>query len=755
MLDTGLDNELLTSDTGLERTVMAAEEQVEQYIPVGFFLDGAGNFVNEDGERVYYWVAPSELGDVITYNPERALYQDAGGYYTEAEIRAAWNADEGMGYLKEQTSWENYWGYLTERQGLIQDGTLFDATGATKAGRDARQDVIQEGGGLKEMGGAKGANQGGQEIIWEGYSGYYQDFLAQPEQMALMSKYGISPIIQNQDGDVFGWNGSSYTKVIKVDDHNYGAIVGELIKTFVISAMTAGIGAEIVGALTKAGGMVGSVASTVDGWLQSQGIYNTTTSAAGAGGSLSTAGLPDAIQQAGAVNAAMSSDVIVNLGAVINGAIAGYDALGVTDNGDQGPYTEAGDGTTRYYPAGLPPGYVYNAVKEAVIHTESGTEYPVTRYSNVPGLAPYSWYVDIPALDDDSEAGGSGATAGDDASNSTTPTTDTSSDTSGSSGGSPNTGGNNPNTTVISNETYGDVEIVTNPDVWSGGNTVGGWEIISNTGVWGQSGISVIRNVASGMYQEIDWDNGTYNQEMQNNPNDNPFDTSGSNQGEGQGDDTESTAGGPATETPPAETPPAEETVDYPDNGSACWLSDGTIGAKKNGQCVPTSDPFNDIIGWPYVLPTEPYNPETPSTDSTNPSADPNADSSSSSATTSGGSTDNNGGTDENGTAGESGSDTGGENGTGENGNNGPGDEGNGPGNGGNGNGPSNPNQFIDGGGGISKATWSPLFRGTKFVPRRKGGGGMMSAMQSPNFATQDYTQQRQGLLSQAWKDLA
>ena len=184
-------------------SVMAAENQDgsgdggQQPVDTGtavassYTVGEDGHYYNDDGERVYYWVPPSELGDVVGLNRERTLYQDTGGYYTEQEIRQAWNAKEGMGYLKERIDWDNYWGYLTERQSLIESGELYDATGATKAGRDARQDVIQEGGGLRAMGGAKAAARGGQSIIWEGYSGYYGDFLNQQAQLDLMEKYGI------------------------------------------------------------------------------------------------------------------------------------------------------------------------------------------------------------------------------------------------------------------------------------------------------------------------------------------------------------------------------------------------------------------------------------------------------------------------------------------------------------------------------------------------------------------------------------
>ena len=375
-----------TANTMFADSTMAAEQE-EQYVPVGYSTDQDGNFVNDNNERVYYWVPSSELGDVITSNPERALYQDTGGYYTEDEIRAAWDADEGMGYLKEQTDWDNYWSYLTERQGLIQDGTLFDATGADAAGRQARQDVIQEGGGLKEMGGAKGASTGGQNIRYEGYSGYYQDFLGQPEQMALMSKYGISPVIQNQDGDVFGWNGSSYTKVVKVDDHNYGAVVGELIKAVVISAITGGIGAEIVGGLANVGGIVGKVATGVNNWLTTTG-----------------AGMTGAEQ----LSALGNTNLIVNFANDITDSSAITDVIG-----DDAEGIENEDGTTTYNIFNLPS--IYSRLENGdIVHTESGT---VMASRSDYDISPYGARVTFPPYNPDTEPGGGGAAEDPSASN--------------------------------------------------------------------------------------------------------------------------------------------------------------------------------------------------------------------------------------------------------------------------------------------------------------------------------------------------
>ncbi|NDB66100.1 MAG: hypothetical protein EB168_10635, partial [Euryarchaeota archaeon] len=286
-----------------------------------------------------------------------------------------------------------------------------------------------------------------------------------------------------------------------------------------------------------------------------------------------------------------------------------------------------------------------------------------------------------------------------------------------------------------------------------------GWVIVSGTGVWGQSGVWVIKNPNTGQTQEVDWDNGTYSNPWENNPNNNETETGGANQGEGQGSDPD------ASNAPPAEEPAQ---VAYPDNGSACYLDDGSIGVKKDGQCIAVNDPSNGILVWPDIWSSVDDSADTPpaNTDPDSAPSDPPPDNVdvdvdvTSAPDADGGDTSpgvlvvdgvtwGTGSSDD----GNTGTGNGTGNGNGNGNGNGDGD-GNGDGNGDGDSSPS-PNQFIDGSGGGSKATWSPLPRGYKFVPRRKGGGGMLSGIQSPNFATTDYTQQRMGLLSQAMKDLA
>ena len=68
--------------------------------PRSNYLQGDdGNWYNADGERVYYWVPPAETDSTINGDSEtQGIGQDLGGYYTESEIKSAWDADDGMGH---------------------------------------------------------------------------------------------------------------------------------------------------------------------------------------------------------------------------------------------------------------------------------------------------------------------------------------------------------------------------------------------------------------------------------------------------------------------------------------------------------------------------------------------------------------------------------------------------------------------------------------------------------------------------------
>jgi len=232
--------------------------------PRSNYLQGDdGNWYNANGERVYYWVPSAETDSTINGDSEtQGIGQNLGGYYTESEIKSAWDADEGMGYLKEQTDWDNYWGFLSERQGEIQAGSLVDPIQGNFAGQAKADGVANTDANYQ-------ANSGRDEEVYYAQVGANTQ-LSQQDQMAgwvdqnadLMGKYGIESEITNDNGDTFKFNGSTYSRTNKIDDHgHYGelagaALVGGFLSAGIapaLSGFTAVPKSAITGAVSSAG----------------------------------------------------------------------------------------------------------------------------------------------------------------------------------------------------------------------------------------------------------------------------------------------------------------------------------------------------------------------------------------------------------------------------------------------------------------------------------------------------------------------
>lgn len=138
-------------------------------------------------ERLYFWNPPQELGDRGLNGDAEAASAGrdkfgAAGLYTEAEIREAWDAKEGMGYLKEANpnlTWDSYWNFVQRTTELFTDTEYNDMTDGNMSA---------------------------------------DNFQDSPEYMALLEESGIATQYVNDDGDVFNWNGTSYSKDFKVDD---------------------------------------------------------------------------------------------------------------------------------------------------------------------------------------------------------------------------------------------------------------------------------------------------------------------------------------------------------------------------------------------------------------------------------------------------------------------------------------------------------------------------------------------------------
>jgi len=143
---------------------------------------------------LYFFHQPLELGDArenyYTVNEDGTVNQ-FGAYRTEEDIRGYWEADEGMGYFKEANPDLDFDTWFS----FIKDSSALNASGLNRSDNPA-------------------------------------------EFQALVNQYGINTSFQNPDGDLFQWNGSSFTKTFKTDD---SFNVGGLIMSLAATALTGGL----------------------------------------------------------------------------------------------------------------------------------------------------------------------------------------------------------------------------------------------------------------------------------------------------------------------------------------------------------------------------------------------------------------------------------------------------------------------------------------------------------------------------------
>ena len=402
MLDTGLENPLLADDSGLGNAVEAVSAPAGN--PYHFFEEGEDGNWYRDGERVYYWVPPAETNSTIRSGGEtQGIGEDLGGYYTQDEILSYWNADEGMGYLKEQTSLKNYLGFLEERQQKIQSGDLTDPiqAGYSKEARanavattdpDAIESERQEEAYYAQV--DKNAMSGVQDMM----AGWVD------QNSELMGKYGIDGAFQNEDKDWLVFNGSTYTKIHKEDDHSgkYGkwlGVVGEIAKNIMLSGGFGAIG--------------GAVAPIVHGGLTAMGVPASVATILSGG---AFTGAPGQVRK-NTTRGGMIDDVnrvLNDPNIIINFTESGWEppeTAGDDYEPDANkPFQGDGegvdfDGNAVWNTRNLPS--IYSIINGDIVHTESGTVMSEGNYSDSrTQYVSFPPYVD-PDKNDDNSGGGS------------------------------------------------------------------------------------------------------------------------------------------------------------------------------------------------------------------------------------------------------------------------------------------------------------------------------------------------------------
>ena len=165
---------------------------------------------------LYYYANSQELGDVYEGNyfnrQENGNISVQGRYQSEADIKSEWDADEGMGYFKEANpdlDFDTYLSFIKDTSSLVNQGL----------NRDEDPDPFN----------------------------------------ALAEQYGINTSFQNDDGDVFEFNGSNFTKTFKTPNPEYG----RMLVAAGAGAMLAPLATQFAaGALGSAGTSVGIAANT-------------------------------------------------------------------------------------------------------------------------------------------------------------------------------------------------------------------------------------------------------------------------------------------------------------------------------------------------------------------------------------------------------------------------------------------------------------------------------------------------------------
>jgi hypothetical protein len=167
---------------------------------------------------------------------------------TEDQIRKEY---QDSGQLQDKFgSFDSYMGYINDSQDFVQSAEWMMANPEYKTG--SKEWAFLNGEDLAWKPGQREQIQ--QKIIQDrvaARTSAFEQWMGGEAGSALMEKYGIEPLIQNDDGDKFKWTGSGYQKTYKVDDHlgpiDYG-------KMLIASGLAAGATPALASALGGIGG---------------------------------------------------------------------------------------------------------------------------------------------------------------------------------------------------------------------------------------------------------------------------------------------------------------------------------------------------------------------------------------------------------------------------------------------------------------------------------------------------------------------
>jgi len=212
----------------------------------------------EAEERLYDYTNQRETGDA-----SNLYWGNFSKKVTESELRALFNAKDNGQLRAAFGDFDNYLAYMNERQDLIDSGELKADWWNTEQALITPDELA--------AGGDMGDKAFEEFIIGRGVTaatGAYQD-----QSDLLLSLYqqytGKDGNYHfNNDGDKFEWNGTSYVKTSKIDDHNYGKMVPYLIA----AGLSGAAASAIVNSLGITSGFLAGATKGAIGSAISQGI---------------------------------------------------------------------------------------------------------------------------------------------------------------------------------------------------------------------------------------------------------------------------------------------------------------------------------------------------------------------------------------------------------------------------------------------------------------------------------------------------
>lgn len=171
-----------------------------------------GMLTNETPAQTFTFFKGHELGDA---NSGYLMGTRDSSQLTEQELRDYFDSDEADMLRRSFGDFDNYLGYMTEREQLLQSGD-YDIGSWDEASGALTEDELMLLGGedLTFYGDDETFEDLGKQQFAERNSAY-NNWLNSEQNQELLDKYGVGGKIYNQDGDEYSWNGSAYVKTVK------------------------------------------------------------------------------------------------------------------------------------------------------------------------------------------------------------------------------------------------------------------------------------------------------------------------------------------------------------------------------------------------------------------------------------------------------------------------------------------------------------------------------------------------------------